>query len=204
VFVLRAAVDKARALGKPLYAAFVDLTNAFPSTEQSTLWLKLRNSGAGGSIFDWLRALYRDMTYTVSHDGQESERFQSDMGILIGDTCSPVLWALYMADMPNWIEGDAGDIHLGNAMITSLEQADDVVLLATSPEALQRKLDGMQRWCRVNFMQINSSKSVVMVFGRKPRNKVLEFRFGRRPLLVIVDLVTYLGFVLSSKGCGLL
>ncbi|KAF5335681.1 hypothetical protein D9611_009573 [Ephemerocybe angulata] len=101
MFMLRCAVDKARALGRPLYVAFVDMTNTFPSMDQATLWLKLRPWGAGGPLFDWLRKLYREMSYVVSHEGEVSEEFKADIGILIGDTCSPVLWALFMADMPD-------------------------------------------------------------------------------------------------------
>ena len=40
-FILRCAVDRARAEGNTLYVMFADISNAFPSTEQSTLWLKL-------------------------------------------------------------------------------------------------------------------------------------------------------------------
>jgi hypothetical protein len=54
VFVLRCAIERARALGLSLYVIFADITNAFPSTEQATLWLKIRNMGAGGHVFDWL------------------------------------------------------------------------------------------------------------------------------------------------------
>ncbi|KAJ6556109.1 hypothetical protein B0H19DRAFT_869137, partial [Mycena capillaripes] len=56
MFILRCAIDRARAMGKPLYIllymVFVDLSNAFPSTDQPTLWLKMRAAGAGGPIFD--------------------------------------------------------------------------------------------------------------------------------------------------------
>ncbi|KAJ7187472.1 hypothetical protein GGX14DRAFT_334383, partial [Mycena pura] len=52
MFILRCAVDRARAMGVPLYVVFADLSNAFPSTDQATLWLKMRGAGAGGPIFD--------------------------------------------------------------------------------------------------------------------------------------------------------
>lgn len=40
-FILRCAIEKAKSMGKTLYVATIDLTNAFPSTDRSTLWLKL-------------------------------------------------------------------------------------------------------------------------------------------------------------------
>ncbi|PBK90522.1 hypothetical protein ARMGADRAFT_934094, partial [Armillaria gallica] len=43
---------------KPLFMAFVDATNAFPSTNQDTLWLCLIDLGMGNPMFDWLRFVY--------------------------------------------------------------------------------------------------------------------------------------------------
>ncbi|TFY51664.1 hypothetical protein EVG20_g10896 [Dentipellis fragilis] len=65
VFILRTAIDVARNHGEPLFVAFVDLTNAFPSTDHVALWLKLLHLGISGPIFDFLCMLYRDMRYSV-------------------------------------------------------------------------------------------------------------------------------------------
>ncbi|KAF9022405.1 hypothetical protein BDZ89DRAFT_1196069, partial [Hymenopellis radicata] len=51
-FVLRAAIDRARADGKTLFVAFVDLKNAFPATDIPTLWMKLYTAGVAGPLFD--------------------------------------------------------------------------------------------------------------------------------------------------------
>jgi hypothetical protein len=56
-FILRCLSEWARVQGHTLYVACVDFTNAFPSTDQPTLWLKLFRMGMGGKIFDWLRML---------------------------------------------------------------------------------------------------------------------------------------------------
>lgn len=54
MFILRSAIDHFRAEQKVLYVAFVDLTNAFPSTDQPTLWAKMSQFGAAGPLVDWL------------------------------------------------------------------------------------------------------------------------------------------------------
>jgi hypothetical protein len=64
-FILRCLKELARAQGHTIYVACVDFTNAFPSTDQPTLWLKLFRMGMGGKIFDWLRMLYKRMAYYV-------------------------------------------------------------------------------------------------------------------------------------------
>ncbi|KAF5311374.1 hypothetical protein D9611_012572 [Ephemerocybe angulata] len=200
VFVLQAAVDKAVSDRRPLYAAFVDLTNAFPATEHSTLWLKLRRLGAGGRMFDWLRWLYGEMSYVVSHGGETSTPFKSSVGILIGDTCSPVLWALYMSDLPQFIPKDGDDVELSGVAVTNVEQADDVLLMSTSEEGLRKKVEGIYRWCSVNFMLFNETKSVVLVFGRSAKKEVFEWGDGGE--MAIRDEVTYLGFQLSTRAAA--
>ncbi|KAF6752456.1 hypothetical protein DFP72DRAFT_815407 [Ephemerocybe angulata] len=72
-----------------------------------------------------------------------------------------------MADLV--VGKDVNDIVLGNIPVTNLEQADDLIILSTSPTGLQRKLDALARWCATNFLILNVIKSVIMIFGTKPR-----------------------------------
>ncbi|KAK0217538.1 hypothetical protein EDD85DRAFT_894345, partial [Armillaria nabsnona] len=51
-FILRTTIDRAHADGHVLYVAFVDLENAFPSTDLSVLWTKMRRLGVGGAMYD--------------------------------------------------------------------------------------------------------------------------------------------------------
>ncbi|KAJ7709166.1 hypothetical protein B0H16DRAFT_1216876, partial [Mycena metata] len=51
-FILRCVKERARSNGFTVYVAAVDATNAFPSTDHPTLWLKLIRMGMGGAIFD--------------------------------------------------------------------------------------------------------------------------------------------------------
>lgn len=74
-FILRSAIETAHAQGKVLYVAFVDLENAFPSTDLATLWLKLQELGVGGPMFDWVRHMYRDMDYVVRMGSSCSNTF---------------------------------------------------------------------------------------------------------------------------------
>ncbi|KZS91486.1 hypothetical protein SISNIDRAFT_387879, partial [Sistotremastrum niveocremeum HHB9708] len=52
LFTLRCAIDQARIRNEALYVAFIDLSNAFPSTVREALWMKLWNWGVRGPIFD--------------------------------------------------------------------------------------------------------------------------------------------------------
>jgi hypothetical protein len=49
-FVLRCMIERARAEGRTLWVAFLDIKNAFPSTNRDLLWLKLYEMGSLGSF----------------------------------------------------------------------------------------------------------------------------------------------------------
>ena len=195
-FILCCAVDRARAEGKTLFVMFADISNAFPSTDQSTLWLKLRSLGAGGMIFDWIRMVYDRMTYIVRHNSDTSESFKSVAGILIGDTCSPILWNIYLADIKFLISNL--DIRLDGCHISHLEHADDVVLMSTSPEGLQDRMNLLSHWCSKNFMVLNATKSTGVILGPIP-SPLPSFKFGNARVTVN-ERHTYIGLTFLSTS----
>jgi hypothetical protein len=53
--------------------------------------------GLGGAIFDWLRMLYRRITYHGRHGDVQSAEFKAFIGLLTGDPASPILWNLFLS-----------------------------------------------------------------------------------------------------------
>jgi exonuclease III len=195
-FILRCSIDKAHALGTPLFVVFADLSNAFPSTEHSTLWIKMRRHGAGGKIFDWLRMIYKKMSYVVRHNGQLSNGFLALVGILMGDTASPTLWNFFFSDFKLLMDID--DIELFDFLLGNLEQADDIVLLSKTANGLQRKMIALYGWCSKNFMVLNAVKSHIMVFGHTPYPQP-AFLMGNEEVKIVIE-HTYIGVTFSSSN----
>ncbi|KAF6741561.1 hypothetical protein DFP72DRAFT_833015 [Ephemerocybe angulata] len=105
-----------------------------------------------------------------------------------------------MSDLPQFIPKDGDDVELSGVAVTNVEQADDVLLMSTSEEGLRKKVEGIYRWCSVNFMLFNETKSVVLVFGRSAKKEVFEWGDGGE--MAIRDEVTYLGFQLSTRAAA--
>ncbi|KAF6742637.1 hypothetical protein DFP72DRAFT_822055 [Ephemerocybe angulata] len=136
------------------------------------------------------------MSYIVRHQSEMSEAFSALMGILAGDTSSPILWLIYLSDFI--LDADVDDINLSGIPMSNMEQADDIILMSTTPEGLQRKMHALWRWCGVNAMVVNAIKSMVMIFGPHPRLQP-SFAFGTEHV-AIVDETTYVGFRITSHG----
>ena len=74
--------------------------------------------------------------------------------------------------------------------------ADDTVILAESPTKLQMSLDAMQSYCNIRKLNINTSKTKVVIFSR---GKYPKFNF-RNSSIVVIDNSTYLGIVFNYNG----
>ena len=96
----------------------------------------------------------------------------------------------------NGIDG----IDIGLIKIFLLLYADDIVIFSSSPEGLQDGLNQLETYCKRWKLQVNTSKTKIMVFrkgGMLPRN--LSFSFDNT-VLEIVNKFTYLGIVFTTGG----
>jgi hypothetical protein len=201
LYVLRCAIDKAHASGKTLYIAFIDLQNAFPSTNLPTLWVKLLKAGMSGPLFDWLQVLYARMSYVVKHGSNLTDTFKLLIGVLMGDIASPILWNIYFADLGNKFVNELYDIQLNLQYISHVEQADDVALFTTSQPGLQKKVNVFLAWCLVSFMTISAPKSKWIAFGPLEHN-VRSIYVGKDPIELVQE-YKYVGLLFSSVHCNI-
>ncbi|GAW03734.1 hypothetical protein LENED_005478 [Lentinula edodes] len=193
-FILRTLIEKAKSQDDTLYVAFVDISNAFPSTNQSSLWNKLADYNLTGKYFDWLRSLYNQMTYVIAHNGDISDRFRAMCGVLMGDPSSPTLWNIFLSTF-NLIH-DPNDLDLLGIVISHLEHADDIALISRSSHGLQSHLKAFETYCHTNNLSISAGKSWVMVFGRLPSPLPTLYLAGE--VLSYRDSVRYVGLHLQS------
>jgi hypothetical protein len=87
--------------------------------------------------------LYARLSYIVRQGSELTAAFKllQVIGVITGDTISPILWNIYFADLADVFEPNPNDT------VSHLEQADDVVLFSTTATGLQRKIDRFFGWC---------------------------------------------------------
>ena len=89
---------------------------------------------------------------------------------------------------------------MGGREFRQLSYADDLVLVAESPIALQRLLDRLSEFCREEGMIVNTEKSKVMVFRRGGRVGRQHRWWCSGQVLENVSAYCYLGVWLSATG----
>jgi hypothetical protein len=170
LFSLTVLRERNQTRRRPLFSAFVDLKKAFPSIDRQRLLNKLSSLGVSDHFLRVITRLYSKDTFSLLLDGVPSESvFEVSRGVHEGSLLSPLLFILYISDLVEHLRrtgADAGGIKLDNGTIIScILYADDVLLLAETPEALQTLINETARYFEAEGMTVNPFKSEIVNFS---------------------------------------
>ena len=169
-------------------AVFFDFTDAFGSVDRSLLLEKIRkNFSISGLLFAHIRSFLTDRTARIMFDDSVGQWLQSIFGTSAGTRLGPILFVMYIHDVPNCIKP---------------KYADDLVALSVGPDlaqiekSLQHSTDRLVCWANQNGMSINSIKTKAMLFGdcKKEINICIDNSIIER-----VTSYKYLGVVLDTN-----
>ena len=79
--------------------------------------------------------------------------------------------------------------------------ADDIVLLSTTKEGLQKALDVVHDYCSTWKLKINSAKTKTVVFSRGNRRINASFNINGETLENAKE-YKYLGIIIHKKNCS--
>ena len=174
VFVLKHLIDRCRGSDR-LYACFVDFRKAYDLVRRDLLLQCLADMGVRGNALSCLVSMYWSTPMIVKNGRDRGPSVDSSIGVKQGDPLSPLLFGLFIDRVEAWLQEHAPQcgVALHGDLLRVLLYADDLTLLASSPEGLQALLDALQSFCAANSLHVNVDKSAVVVFGkRKPRRGV--------------------------------
>ena len=192
---------KKRRYGK-LYALFVDLRRAFDSINHCKLWRKLHSLGVSTKVINVLISLYSSAKMKVRTIDGFTKEYCISQGVLQGEVLSPLLFALYVSDIDEFINDRmCNPVSLGGSnSVHCLMLADDNVTMAETREGLQEKINALADYFDLNDLTVNLSKTKVMVFRRGGSVSRKDKLYYKGQLIEIVNTYTYLGIVMSYTG----
>ena len=161
-FILDTILWKARAKGKPVHMAFIDISKAYDSVNRDILWKKLSTLGFSGDFLSALKALYSDDSVDCVVNGITTRPIFLRRGLRQGCALSPILFALYIMDVGNDINTSQLGFKLGNVVVSGLLFADDLVLVAKSSSALKSLLNLVKTGFDKLKLSISVQKSQVI------------------------------------------
>ena len=203
IFVLRTIIDKYvlnAKNGSKLYACFIDLRKAFDTVWHDGLLLKLEKAGINGKIYKVIKSMYSSSQSRVKSKHTMSEHIEITQGVHQGRVLSPVLFNISINDIGEDLLEDNVPI-LNWHKISHLLYADDLLLLSTSENELQRNITIINEFCNKWGLSVNADKSKVMVFSKSGRMSKDHYIFTiGHAVFENVNQYKYLGVNISANG----
>lgn len=206
-FVLCTLIEKYKFASKPIYAAFIDFRKAYDSLVRTILWQSLQSLGLHGRMLDTITSMYQNINIRVRLNGQLGDSFSSILGVKQGDPLSPLLFGLFLDRLEAFLNSEHPDIgvNLNYSLVNLLLYADDLVLMAESPEHLQHLLNSLSSFCDLNSMTVNVKKSETLIFNPQSNQPPPPVTYNGSELVWQQSFI-YLGTIYDSvngiKGAG--
>ena len=108
MYVMKILIDKYARGKNKLYACFVDLRKAFDSIWRNGLFYKLMCSGVNGDFYKIVKSMNSNVRSAVKTTQGLTPFFTSTEGVRQSDTLSPLLFNLYVNDVPKILDPTHG------------------------------------------------------------------------------------------------
>ena len=215
IFTLFGIIDILLAKKKRLYCAFLDYEKAFDKVDRVFLWQKLIEQNIKGKILQVINNIYNNAKSCVMVNNIQSQFFNVQCGVRQGENLSPLLFALFLNDMNDYIKNDVPGLetiidecvacNMSESEISKfvnlylLLYADDTVIFAENPSELQNRLNKVELYCSKWKLKLNVNKSKVVIFSRGKVRKFPEFT-ACGEAIEVVDSFLYLGLKLNHNN----
>ena len=173
---------------------FIDLKKAFDTVNHKILLSKMEHYGIRGISLDWFQSYLAGRKQFVSVGGKNSELRDITCGVPQGSVLGPLLFLLYINDLPNVSEkltfflfADDTNIYFESKNLHDLENV------------INMELKHLSLWLKINRLALNISKTNFLIFHTTQRK--IDFNVTLKldkKALNQEDQIKYLGVFVDS------
>ena len=138
--------------------AYLDYRKAFDSVPYERLLIKLEGHGMKNPILGWIRNFLIGRSQRVMIDSDKFEWAPVASGILQGHVLRPVLFIIYVNDLPDLI-------HSSIQMFADDTKVFNKITCSSDHEELQRDIDSLVEWSVAWQLKFNTAKCKIMHIG---------------------------------------
>ena len=147
LFIIKGLIDIMFAKGLKLYVCFIDYEKAYDLVDRACLFHKLLKQGISSKCINVFKDMYSKVKLTVTTD-TEKRLFTSNVGLLQGESTSPLLFSLFVNDLEGSLHNDDFNLNVIDTLIKILMFADDMAIFSTTIEGLQQGLNNLADYCK--------------------------------------------------------
>ena len=142
----------------------IDLSKAFDSICHTTLIGKLHALGTSTHALNWFRSYLTNRKQTTRVGTSLSPSSTVTHGVPQGSILGPILFSVYMNDLPNAIKNCSIESYFDDA---KLFLSFGIKERETALSQLTQDLNRVASWCCTNRLLINPQKTKLMLFGTR-------------------------------------
>jgi hypothetical protein len=146
-----------------VYCTMLDATKAFDRVEYCKLFRKLMSRQIPPVIIRMLLNMYINHVTRIGWSGIFSDRFCVKNGVKQGGILSPVLFCIYFDGLLSDLASANIGCFMGGFFVGVLAYADDVVLLAPTPNAMRSMLTVCENYAKEFYVSFNANKSKCLI-----------------------------------------
>ena len=141
-------------------ALYLDMSKAFDKVDHAILLKKLESIGIKGKIHQWLTSFLTNREQYVLVNGKKSETGKVMSGVPQGTVLGPLLFILYINDLPKYIKNCYLMIFADDSkIIRAINSMEDRVLFSED-------IQSVTEWAVHNKMELNKLKYQLLEYGQ--------------------------------------
>lgn len=145
--------------GKYVMSLMFDLSRAFDTVNIEFLVTKLYNMGIRGNLLQWIKSYMSNRKLLVKYADTMSDVKDVQMGVPQGSVLGPLLFTIYVNDLPTFIT---------KGRVTMFADDTTITVSAQDPEELSKNIthvyNELDTWCQRNQLILNEKKTVFINF----------------------------------------
>lgn len=188
-FILQQAIDDARLRGADLTITWLDLRNAFGSVPHSVITFMLQQHGVHPVLVEVIQDAYASCSTTFVTASGETRQVQMLAGVKQGDPLSPIVFNLALESLIRStldLKEDHG-YKLLEHQVNALAYADDLVLLAKSPQNMQALLNTIGEVATWSGLHFNAAKCATLALSKKKAIPSVRTTVQGQPIPVLTE-----------------
>ncbi|MES9904479.1 MAG: reverse transcriptase domain-containing protein [Sedimenticola sp.] len=188
-------------INKPTYIAFMDGKSAFDVVVHSSLMRKLYHMGVNGNNWTIINSLHQGARTAVKWRNKLSDPYINQQGVRQGGVLSADLYKVYINELLDRLSNTGIGATIGNITVPAPTCADDVTLISSDPNELQRLINITKDYSFMEGYQLQEVKSVILRVKTSKReyNDNESWTLGDKHM-PIVDSTTHMGILRTTKS----